>query len=458
VRSGSPTNVTSSMLSRASSRTRKLLLVPTALSAGLAAALLLAPAGVSAAAPPLSPPPVNLGTAGSYSVLTGPNVSNTGATTLAGNLGVSDTSGVVTGDSDITVGGDRHIGDDAAAGAQADANSAYTTAAGLTSTPLKAVELGGTKPAPGVYSNETLGLTGTLTLDANNDPNAYWVFQAGKTLITGVNSSVNLTGGADPCRIFWQIGSAATLDTGTAFAGTILASAAITLAQGVHVNGRLLGQTAGITLINDTIDGANCGSTGTGGTTTPASSPASSAPSTGGSTTGGSGGPSSTPTTATPADTSTPAPATTPAGGGATALPTAGTISQTTGGTAGGTLVTLTGTGFVPGHTSVTVGGTTVPASSVNVLSSTKLVFRTPAHAAGTVPISVTTSAGTTRTGLTFTYTSTTATTSSGTTTTLSSTGAPVTLLAEVAALLLLLGTTALAVAAKRAAPGRHRG
>ena len=439
------------MIDRPSSRTRKLLLVPTALSVGVAAALLLAPAGASAAAAP----PVTLGTAAAYSVLTGPSVSNTDPTTLAGNLGVSDTTGVVTGDADITVGGARHIGDDAAADAQAAADSAFTQAAGLTSTPLNAVELGGTEPAPGVYSHETLGLTGTLTLNAHNDPDAYWVFQAGTTLVAEVNSAVHLTGGADPCRVFWQVGSSATLKTDTAFVGTVLAHVAITVGQGADIDGRLLAKTAGITLDNDTITGPTCGPTGGG--STPVSSPASSAPSTGGTTT------TAPPTTGstTPAGPSTPvitAPVVTPPAGGTTP-PVAGVLSTTSGSPSGGTLVTLTGKGFVPGHTSVTVGGTTVPASSVKVLSPTQLVFRTPAHAAGTVRVSVTTSAGTSRTGLTFTYTSVlTSTAVAGrTTTTLSSTGVPVTLLAEVAALLLLAGTAALAFTWQRSTAGRHR-
>ena len=434
------------MLSNLSSRTRKLLLVPTALSV-VAAALLLVPAGAGAAAPP----PVDLGTAGSFGVLGGAAVSNTDATTITGDLGVSPGT-AITGRSDITLGGAVHQGDAVASGAQSDATTAYTTAAGLTATPLAGVELGGTQPAPGVYSSPTLGLTGTLTLDAKNDPNAYWVFQAGSTLVTATNSSVKLTGGADPCRVFWQIGSSATLDTGTTFAGTVMAYAAITVARGADIDGRLLTQTAGITLIADRITGATCTTPG-GASSTPVTSPASSAPSTQGSTTGapptGAGTTSATPTNPTNPTTPT-------AGGPAPSRPTAGTLSLTSGEASGGALVTLTGSGFVPGRTAVRVGTTVVPASRVAVLSATRLAFRTPAHAAGKVAVSVTTPTGTS-TGLTFTYTAVrTATAVAGRTTTLSSTGVPVTLLTEAAALLLLAGTTALAVARRRPARGRH--
>ena len=119
---------------------------------------------------------------------------------------------------------------------------------------------GSRSPPASTESPSSLGLTGTLTLDAQGDPNAVFVFQAGSTLITASASRVKLVNGAQPCNVFWQVGSSATLGTTTVFAGNIMALASITMNDGVTLHGRALARNGAVTLINDTITAAHCAS------------------------------------------------------------------------------------------------------------------------------------------------------------------------------------------------------
>jgi len=146
-------------------------------------------------------------------------------------------------------------------------------------------DLGGLTLTPGVYkSGSSLGLTGQLTLDAEGNPAAVFIFQAGSTLTTASASDVSLINGAQPCNVFWQIGSSATLGTTSVFAGDILAHASIAVNNGVTVQGGLFARSGAVTLINDTITQSACT---TAASTTPAgSTPGGSSP--GGSSPGGS--------------------------------------------------------------------------------------------------------------------------------------------------------------------------
>ncbi|MEU8272280.1 ice-binding family protein, partial [Sphaerisporangium sp. NPDC049002] len=99
----------------------------------------------------------------------------------------------------------------------------------------------------------TFQITGNLTLDAQGDPDAVFVFQAASTLITASASTVTLTGGAQAYNVFWQVGSSATLGTGSTLAGDILALTSITVTTGVTVNGRTLARNGAVTLDTDTI-------------------------------------------------------------------------------------------------------------------------------------------------------------------------------------------------------------
>ena len=114
----------------------------------------------------------------------------------------------------------------------------------------------------GVYNNpSSFWITGTLTLDGGGDPDAVWIFQSGSTLITGSGSNISLIGGARAANVFWQVGSSATLGTGSHFAGTILAAESISLDTGVDLTGRALALNGAVTLDYNTLAIPEAGST-----------------------------------------------------------------------------------------------------------------------------------------------------------------------------------------------------
>ena len=199
-------------------------------------------------------PPVSLGTAANFAVLAGSTVTNTGATTITGDLGLSPGT-AVTGFPPGQVIGTVHAANAAALQAKNDLATAYDDAAARPTTATVPVELGGTTKTPGVYESPagTFGITGTLTLDALGDPNAVFIFKAASTLITASASSVNLVNGARSSNIFWQVGSSATLGTYSILRGNVLALASITVTTGVTVDGRTLARTAAVTLDTNTI-------------------------------------------------------------------------------------------------------------------------------------------------------------------------------------------------------------
>ena len=213
--------------------------------------------------------PVGLGTAGSYAVLAGSTVTNTGPSVISGNLGVSPGT-AVTGFPPGTVNsGTIHAADAAAGDAQADLTTAYNDAAGR----VKSASIGGFIGAghtfaPGVYNaTSSLDVGGSLTLDAHGDPNAVFIFQAGSTLGTDTGTTIRLTNGAQACNVFWQVGSSATLTTGSTFQGTILALTSITVQTGDTITGRALARNGAVTLDDDTITAPSC-TTGTSPTPT----------------------------------------------------------------------------------------------------------------------------------------------------------------------------------------------
>ena len=155
----------------------------------------------------------------------------------------------------------QNIANPAAVQAKADLVTAYNDVAGQTpATPVAGSVLGGLTLDPGVYSGGALDLTGTLTLDAQGDPAAVFVFQAASTLITASASTVKLINGASACNVFWQVGSSATLGTTTSFQGTILALTSMTLNTGATVNGRLLARNGAVTLDSNAITTPKCSS------------------------------------------------------------------------------------------------------------------------------------------------------------------------------------------------------
>ncbi|MDQ1280443.1 MAG: hypothetical protein QG670_1706 [Thermoproteota archaeon] len=217
---------------------------------------------VGASAFPVSPNSVLLGTAGNFSVLAYSAVTNTGPTTVTGDVGLSPTTGAaITGFPPGAVSGTIYTVDlFGPAGsvndpglltvAKNDLNTAYNDAAGRPTTTTIPTELGGTTLGVGVYDSAagTFGITGTLTLDGGNDPNAVFIFQMESTLITASYSVVRLINGAHVCNVFWQVGSSATIDTYSVFVGTILAYTSITVNTGATVDGRLLASNGAVTL------------------------------------------------------------------------------------------------------------------------------------------------------------------------------------------------------------------
>ncbi|HCI05361.1 TPA: DUF3494 domain-containing protein, partial [Patescibacteria group bacterium] len=163
---------------------------------------------------------VNLGTADNFAVLAGSTITNTGSSVINGDLGLSPGSSV-TGFPPGIVNGTQHVANATAVQAQIDLTAAYNNAAGQTPISTVATELGGTTKTAGVYDSAdgTFGITGTLTLDAQGDPNAIFVFKTASTLITAGSSNVSLINGAQACNVFWQVGSSATLGANSVFKG-----------------------------------------------------------------------------------------------------------------------------------------------------------------------------------------------------------------------------------------------
>lgn len=226
----------------------------TALAALFAAGMLVMLVGGASAAVRAVP----LGTAHSFAVLAGAGITNTGPTTVTGDLGTFPTT-TMTGTASLTVHGTNHAGDAVTQGAKTDLVTAYNTAAGEGPTSPIAADLGGRTLKPGVYNSaSSIGLTGTLTLDAGGNPDAAFVFQAGSTLTTASASQVKLVNGAQACNVYWQVGSSATLGTGSTFRGTILALTSITLTTGATVQGRVLARNGAVTLDTNTITRPAC--------------------------------------------------------------------------------------------------------------------------------------------------------------------------------------------------------
>jgi len=206
-----------------------------------------------------------IGTADNFAVLAGSTVTNTGATTIGGALNVGVSPGTaVTGTSTLTLnGGVIDAANPTAVQAESDLTTAYDNLANLAITADLTVpdagNLGGLVLPSGVYKfDSTAQLTGKLTLDAQNNPDAFWVFQIGSQLTTASASSVvfeNVAGGATNMSLFWQVGSSAVLGTTTAFEGNIVALTSISLDTGATIGcGRALARNGEVSLQGNTLD------------------------------------------------------------------------------------------------------------------------------------------------------------------------------------------------------------
>ena len=219
--------------------------------------VLIWPATASAALPNHLPP---LGTAGNYAVLGGTTITNTGPTWITGQVGLKPgtaVTGFPPGQS-----GHQDINNGAALTAKNNLTNAYNDAAGQTPFTSLAVELGGKTLTRGTYRQGTAGLTGTLILDGKGSTTGVWIFQIGSTLITGASTGavVRLVNGAQPCDVFWQVGSSATIGTSTVFVGNIMALTTITMNTGATLNGRAMARNGAVNLhTNRIIQPTGCG-------------------------------------------------------------------------------------------------------------------------------------------------------------------------------------------------------
>jgi Ice-binding-like len=196
-----------------------------------------------------------LGTAGSYAILAGtPSITNTGPSVVSGSVGIHPGSSVIgfTGAPLGTVtNGTIQSATPAALTAKSDLTAAYGAAASSPCNFNKTGQnLGGMTLTPGTYCQTTAPtLTGVLTLSGNG----IFIFQLGSTLVTATGSSVVLANGAQPCNVFWQVSSSATINTTASFVGTVMALTSITVSNGAVIQGRLLARNGSVTLINDRI-------------------------------------------------------------------------------------------------------------------------------------------------------------------------------------------------------------
>ena len=264
--------------------------------------------------------PITLGTTVNFAVLAGSGITNTGPTTITGDVGTFPTP-AETGTGTRTLHGADHAGDAVTQQAKTDLVTGYNDAAGRLPSTSVPTELGGRTLTPGVYTADaagTLGITGTLTLNTQGNPAAVFVFKAASTLITAANSTVSAIGGGGACA-YWQIGSSATLGIGSHLVGTLMALTSITATTGATVDGRLLARNGAVTLDANTITSATCIAAAAAPTTTTAVG-------------------ATTSTLVGGATTTVPAGATTTLPGSATTLP-------------GGATTTLPGTPVPPGST-----------------------------------------------------------------------------------------------------------
>jgi hypothetical protein len=220
---------------------------------------------ISASAASAAQAPVNLRTADAFAILAGSAITNTGPSTINGDMGLSPGTSV-TGFPPATLNGTAHITDAVASIAQNDLTTAYNDTAGRGPVTAIPADIGGLTLTEGVYGQASaLGLTGAVTLDAQGDPNSVFIFQAGTSLTTASASTVNMINGAQACNVFWKVGSSATLGTTSTMVGNVMALSSITLNNAVTVQGRILARNGAVTLINDTITRVPCAAGTVGG-------------------------------------------------------------------------------------------------------------------------------------------------------------------------------------------------
>ncbi|HUX54685.1 MAG TPA: ice-binding family protein [Williamwhitmania sp.] len=199
---------------------------------------------------------ISTASASNFAVLSGSAITNTGATNITGDLGLSPGSSVG-GFPPGILNGTLHINDVLANQAKLDLTAAYNEAAGRTSTDIVTLSgnIGGLTLTPGLYkSTSSLAISsGDLTFDALGDANAVFIIQIASTLTTTSGRKVILSGGAQASNITWQVGSSATFGTTSVFKGTVLAMKSITFNTGATLNGKALARIGAVTMAGNTI-------------------------------------------------------------------------------------------------------------------------------------------------------------------------------------------------------------
>jgi hypothetical protein len=301
--------------------------------------------------------PVGLGTTETFAILAGETITNTGPTTITGDVGLHPGT-AFTGQADVTLNGALHIADGVALQAKNDLVTAYNDAAGRTPVTRIATELGGKTLTPGVYDSAsgTFEITGNLTLDSEGNPNAVFVFKTESTLITASNSRIFPVNGARFCRIFWKVGSSATLGTDSRFVGHIFAYTSITLNTRARVQGQVLAMNGAVTLDTNVITNGICDDLPTPTTSPPTTSPPTTSPPT-----------TSPPTTSPP---TTASPSTTDSASTTTSSSPSTPSSTTTSTTASTSTSTTTTT--LHGTTSTTAPATTSTTRPSSTTSTTE--------------------------------------------------------------------------------------
>ncbi|KUJ11497.1 uncharacterized protein LY89DRAFT_559963, partial [Mollisia scopiformis] len=195
---------------------------------------------------------INLESAASFGVLSQTSITNTGPTSITGDIGTAGTSiigfppGVYTGTEFI--GGQT-------TNALSDATSTYNDLVGLSGGTILTGDLGGTSLPPGTYSFSTsAAITGILTLAGTGSASDAWYFQIGTSLITAAGSGVVISGGALACNVYWAVGTSATLGAGSSFSGNILAGASITMNTAAVLNGGAFALEATVTMDTNVVN------------------------------------------------------------------------------------------------------------------------------------------------------------------------------------------------------------